>query len=50
MSHIIVVNEEWTTENDLLTPTLKLKRDVLEAKYSALISRNFATQVAWEAS
>jgi long-subunit acyl-CoA synthetase (AMP-forming) len=49
MSHIIVADEEWTTENDLLTPTLKVKRDVLEAKYTALISQPFTSQVAWEA-
>jgi long-subunit acyl-CoA synthetase (AMP-forming) len=49
MSHIIVADEEWTTENDLLTPTLKVKRDVLEAKYKALISQPSTSQVAWEA-
>lgn len=48
MSHMIVVDDEWTTENGLLTPTLKLKREVLEDKYRPLISRQHSTQIAWE--
>jgi long-subunit acyl-CoA synthetase (AMP-forming) len=48
LSHMIVVIDEWTIENGLLTPTLKLKRDVLEAKYRPLISRQFSEKVAWE--
>jgi len=48
MSHMIVVLDEWTTENDLLTPTLKVKRDVLEAKYRPLISRQYSGKVVWE--
>jgi long-subunit acyl-CoA synthetase (AMP-forming) len=49
LSTIIVVNDEWTVENDLLTPTLKLKRDKLEAKYERLISQQFSEPVVWEA-
>jgi long-subunit acyl-CoA synthetase (AMP-forming) len=48
MSHMVVVADEWTTENGLLTPTLKVKRDVLEERYRALISRPMTTQIAWE--
>ena len=50
MSNVIVVAEEWTIENGLLTPTLKVKRDILENKYSALISRYYSSPVAWEES
>ena len=48
LAHIIVVNDEWTTENGLLTPTLKVKRDVLEEKYCDLISVDYESQVVWE--
>ena len=49
LGHIIVVRDEWTTENDLLTPTLKVKRDILEDKYRALIGKDHAEKVVWEA-
>ncbi|MDH3990044.1 MAG: AMP-binding protein, partial [Gammaproteobacteria bacterium] len=48
MSSMVIVNDEWTIENGLLTPTLKVKRDVLEDKYRTLISQQFTSQVAWE--
>ena len=45
---IFVARDEWTIENELLTPTLKLKRDRLEEKYQALISRSADSTVVWE--
>lgn len=33
ISHVIVTPEEWTVENELLTPTLKLKRHEIELRY-----------------
>ena len=48
LSNIVIVNDEWTIENELLTPTLKLKRNKLEDKYSELISQSFSEPVAWE--
>lgn len=31
---LVLVEEEWTVENGIMTPTLKIKRNVLEAHYS----------------
>jgi long-chain acyl-CoA synthetase len=31
---LVVVREAWTVDNDLVTPTLKVKRNRIEAVYS----------------
>jgi len=33
LSYVTVVNNQWTVENGLLTPTLKIKRHVIEERY-----------------
>ena len=48
LSGIIIVNDEWTTENGLLTPTLKIKRDELEARYRSIVEKGPGKSVAWE--
>ena len=48
LSNIVIVDEEWTTENGLLTPTLKIKRDQLEARYRSVVDRKLGRPVAWE--
>jgi long-chain acyl-CoA synthetase len=39
LASLLVVSESWEVDNGLLTPTLKIKRDVIEAKYAGLIER-----------
>lgn len=48
MSNVVIAEEGWTTENGLLTPTLKVKRDKLEEKYNSVIAQSFSDAVAWE--
>ena len=43
LSHIAVMKEEWTVENSLMTPTLKVKRAELESRYADQIE-GWATQ------
>ncbi len=39
LANLIVVSETWEVDNGLLTPTLKIKRDIIEAKYAHLVAR-----------
>ncbi|MEX0915184.1 MAG: AMP-binding protein [Wenzhouxiangellaceae bacterium] len=37
ISRIIVIREPWTVDNELLTPTLKIRREVIEQRYQQAI-------------
>lgn len=50
MSNFYVVNDEWTVDNGLLTPTLKIKRDKIEEKYKDLILKQSKEPIVWEAA
>jgi len=47
LSHIVLVDEPWTIENELLTPTMKIKRDLLEEKYAKAIAELGENPVVW---
>lgn len=38
LAQIIVLFEQWTTDNGLMTPTLKLRRHEIERRYAALVA------------
>jgi long-chain acyl-CoA synthetase len=37
LSNVIILKDEWSIDNGLLTPTLKLKRNIVEQKYAPQI-------------
>ena len=46
----IIVKEEWTIENELLTPTLKMKRNILSQKYEPVLRSVYEKDeiISWE--
>jgi long-subunit acyl-CoA synthetase (AMP-forming) len=50
MQFIAVVSDEWATANNFLTPTLKIKRDVIESTYAPYLDAWYDTRqkVIWQ--
>jgi len=48
----VVVKEPWTTDNGFLTPTMKIRRNVIEERYEPQVERWFEARkrVIWEDS
>ena len=48
---IVVVKDAWTIDNNLMTPTMKVKRNEIEKRYGELIRKEGETRnkVSWEA-
>jgi long-chain acyl-CoA synthetase len=51
LAFAVVVKEQWTMENGFLTPTMKIKRNVIEERYLSLAEgwQNQRVRVVWEA-
>ena len=50
IDYFVVIKDIWTMENDMLTPTMKIKRNKIEAKYEPYLD-NWIKQgkdVIWE--
>lgn len=48
LSGILILNEPWTVENGLVTPTLKVKRQVVEKRFFDLYQQPLASKVNWQ--
>ncbi len=50
VGHLYIVKTEWTPENHLLTPTLKIKRPAIEAQYQSQFEKIDASKsmIIWE--
>lgn len=44
---LLIVQENWTPENGLLTPTLKIRRHLLEARYQEAIQQELSDNISW---
>jgi long-chain acyl-CoA synthetase len=45
---IVVAEKPWTVDNDLLTPTLKVKRHVLERRFAGQAVKPRGGKVHWQ--
>jgi long-subunit acyl-CoA synthetase (AMP-forming) len=50
LAYIIICKEVWSIENELLTPTMKIKRNLIEEKYNELVTKELSGYVIWENS
>ena len=50
LDHIIVLQSDWTIENEFLTPTLKIKRAAIEQKFERYLHEEIKEKIYWERS
>ena len=46
IAKLILTSDSWTIDNGFLTPTLKVKRNLVEANYAGLVEREAANRRA----
>jgi long-subunit acyl-CoA synthetase (AMP-forming) len=51
LAFLVVARDRWTVEDGFLTPSLKLKRSVIEGRYAPALAGWYASgqPVIWEA-
>jgi len=47
LDRLIVFKQEWSVDNNLLTPTLKVKRHTIEEKFADIITGTHQNKVVW---
>lgn len=47
LDRVIVMDSEWSIDNDLLTPTLKVKRHILEDRFADIIQAEYSDRLVW---
>lgn len=48
IGHVVVLKDEWTVDNGLLTPTLKFKRHELESRFKPFYESKHTDSIVWE--
>jgi long-chain acyl-CoA synthetase len=50
IAKILIVKDPWTIDNNMMTPTMKVKRNVVEDRYAALVAQEAENRnkIAWE--
>ncbi len=47
---LVIINDPWTSKNGFLTPTLKIRRHIIEANYAAYLEKwsQLGQRIVWE--
>ena len=48
IDYLFICQEAWTIENELMTPTMKIKRNIIEEKYSDFVEMEYSGDVIWQ--
>ena len=48
LDHLLIAQTPWSIENDLLTPTLKIKRDQIADRFDSFIHKTLPDTIVWE--